>query len=36
LFRPAFWRSVQAKLRAGDLPEIFPYAAERRLGMVRA
>lgn len=33
LFRPAFWRSVQAKLRAGDLPEIFPYAAERRLGM---
>jgi len=31
LFRPEFWRGVQEKLRAGDLPEIPPYAEERRL-----
>jgi isocitrate dehydrogenase kinase/phosphatase len=31
LFRPDFWRGVQEKLRAGDLPEILPYAQERRL-----
>jgi isocitrate dehydrogenase kinase/phosphatase len=31
LFTAGFWRSVQAKLRTGDLPEIFPYRAERRL-----
>ena len=31
LFRPEFWRGVQEKLRAGDLPEILPYAEERRL-----
>ncbi len=36
LFQPASWRNVQAKLRAGDLPEIFPYRAERRLGLVSA
>jgi isocitrate dehydrogenase kinase/phosphatase len=31
LFRPDFWRGVQQKLRAGELPELLPYAAERRL-----
>ncbi len=31
LFRADFWRLVQQKLRAGELPEIFPYAQERRL-----
>ena len=31
LFTADYWRNVQAKLRAGDLPEIFPYGAERRL-----
>jgi isocitrate dehydrogenase kinase/phosphatase len=31
LFRADFWRDVQAKLRAGDMPEIFPYAVARRL-----
>ena len=31
LFRPDFWRGVQEKLRAGELPEIPPYAEERRL-----
>lgn len=32
LFEPDFWRRVQEKLRAGELPEILPYAQERRLG----
>lgn len=31
LFTPEFWRGVQAKIRAGELPEIPPYARERRL-----
>ena len=31
LFRPDFWREMQQKLRAGELPEIFPYTQERRL-----
>jgi isocitrate dehydrogenase kinase/phosphatase len=31
LFRPESWRAVQEKLRAGELPEIFPYRPERRL-----
>lgn len=31
LFHPDFWRSVQGKLRAGDPPEIPPYAPGRRL-----
>ncbi len=31
LFRPDFWREVQEELRAGQLPEILPYAPERRL-----
>ena len=31
LFRPDFWRGMQQKFRAGELPEVFPYAAARRL-----
>ncbi len=31
LFQAAFWRRVQEKLRAGELPEIFPYQPESRL-----
>lgn len=33
LFRPEFWRGVQEQLRVGDLPEILPYAEERRLAV---
>ncbi|PZR71973.1 MAG: bifunctional isocitrate dehydrogenase kinase/phosphatase [Chthoniobacterales bacterium] len=32
LFHPEFWQSTQRKLRAGELPEVFPYAEQRRLG----
>ena len=32
LFRPEYWCGVQEELRAGHLPEILPYAEERRLG----
>ncbi len=31
LFHPDFWRSVQRKLREGEIPEVFPYRPERRL-----
>jgi isocitrate dehydrogenase kinase/phosphatase len=31
LFTPSFWRQMQEKLRAGEIPEVFPYDAERRL-----
>ena len=31
LFQPEFWRQTQRRLRAGELPEVFPYAPERRL-----
>ena len=31
LFRADFWRATQEKLRAGEILEVFPYAAERRL-----
>jgi isocitrate dehydrogenase kinase/phosphatase len=31
LFRADFWRGVQRKLQAGEIPEIFPYGPERRL-----
>jgi isocitrate dehydrogenase kinase/phosphatase len=31
LFTPSFWRRIQEKLRAGEIPEVFPYNAERRL-----
>ena len=32
LFSPGFWRDTQRRLRAGKLPDIFPYSPERRLG----
>lgn len=32
LFRAEFWRRMQDQFRAGELPEIFPYPRERRLG----
>ena len=31
IFSAAFWRKIQDKLRAGEIPEVFPYPAERRL-----
>jgi isocitrate dehydrogenase kinase/phosphatase len=31
LFRPKFWRDTQRRLRAGQLPHIFPYRSERQL-----
>jgi isocitrate dehydrogenase kinase/phosphatase len=31
LFCPEFWRGMQKKLRAGEIPEVFPYKTERRL-----
>jgi isocitrate dehydrogenase kinase/phosphatase len=36
LFRAEFWRDVQARFRAGEVPEIFPYSAERRLSSIEA
>jgi isocitrate dehydrogenase kinase/phosphatase len=32
LFQPEFWRRMQEKFLKGDVPEIFPYAQECRLG----
>lgn len=32
LFSAEFWRGVQRKLKQGEIPEIFPYGPERRLG----
>ena len=31
LFAADFWRRMQQKFRDGELPELFPYAPERRL-----
>jgi isocitrate dehydrogenase kinase/phosphatase len=31
LFRPKFWREMQSRIRAGELPEVLSYASERRL-----
>jgi isocitrate dehydrogenase kinase/phosphatase len=31
LFQPGYWRGVQARIRAGEIPEVFPYSAARRL-----
>ena len=31
LFGPHFWREMQSLCRAGEQPDIFPYAPERRL-----
>ncbi len=33
LFHPQFWREMQQRLRAGELPQVFPYAPERRLAV---
>jgi isocitrate dehydrogenase kinase/phosphatase len=32
IFRADFWRAIQRQIRAGEIPEVFPYRAERRLG----
>ncbi|HEY0368870.1 MAG TPA: isocitrate dehydrogenase kinase/phosphatase-domain containing protein, partial [Chthoniobacterales bacterium] len=31
LFRADFWRQMQQRLRAGEIPRVFPYPTERRL-----
>jgi isocitrate dehydrogenase kinase/phosphatase len=31
LFDPAYWREMQARLAAGEIVDVFPYDAERRL-----
>jgi len=32
IFSADFWRAIQHQIRAGEIPEVFPYRAERRLG----
>jgi isocitrate dehydrogenase kinase/phosphatase len=31
IFRADFWRAIQRQIRGGEIPEVFPYRAERRL-----
>jgi len=31
IFTADFWRAIQRQIRAGEIPEVFPYGAERRL-----
>jgi isocitrate dehydrogenase kinase/phosphatase len=31
IFRADFWCGIQRQIRAGEIPEVFPYRAERRL-----
>ncbi len=31
LFTAGFWREMQRRLQAGEIPRVFPYPAERRL-----
>lgn len=31
LFQAETWRAIQQRLRAGEIPEVFPYRASRRL-----
>jgi isocitrate dehydrogenase kinase/phosphatase len=31
IFSAGFWRNIQRQIRAGKIPEVFPYRAERRL-----
>jgi len=31
IFGADFWRTIQRQIRAGEIPEVFPYRAERRL-----
>lgn len=35
LFQADFWRGMQSRLRAGEIPEVFPYRPERRLDAAR-
>jgi len=32
IFSADFWRAIQHQIRAGEIPEVFPYRTERRLG----
>ena len=31
IFTADFWRAIQRQIRAGEIPEVFPYRTERRL-----
>jgi isocitrate dehydrogenase kinase/phosphatase len=31
IFRPEFWRTLQQRIKAGEIPELFPYPPERRI-----
>jgi isocitrate dehydrogenase kinase/phosphatase len=31
IFKADFWRGIQRQIQAGEIPEVFPYRAERRL-----
>jgi isocitrate dehydrogenase kinase/phosphatase len=31
IFSPNFWVAIQRQIQAGEIPEVFPYRAERRL-----
>ena len=31
IFRADFWLAIQRQIQAGEIPEVFPYGAERRL-----
>jgi isocitrate dehydrogenase kinase/phosphatase len=31
IFSPDFWVAIQRQIQAGEIPEVFPYRAERRL-----
>jgi isocitrate dehydrogenase kinase/phosphatase len=32
IFCADFWCGIQRQIREGEIPEVFPYRAERRLG----
>jgi isocitrate dehydrogenase kinase/phosphatase len=34
LFEPGFWQRMKKQFYAGELPEVFPYSQERRLGVI--
>ena len=31
IFEADFWRTIQGRIKAGEIPEVFPYGTERRL-----
>lgn len=31
IFSPDYWRGIQGQIASGEIPEVFPYRAERRL-----